>query len=269
VIGDKGILGTQARTCCAWIKTTSNQEQYVLSWGTAQAGQCWGIRIESNGTLSTGVYAGYVNTTTKVNDGQWHHIAVILKDDGSPTANEILLYIDGTVQSTTASSSQSVNTVASQDVMIGSILNAGALYKCYDGLLDEVCIYNRALEPNEINPESLPETGLVNHWTMDEAAGTVVHDSVSSYDGQLYNTTPVWAICEGTNYPKLTWQIPETDWVCPDGVYTEDLDYFVGQWLLDNCTTSNNYCGGVDINTSGKVDLEDWAIFAGWWLDGV
>jgi hypothetical protein len=79
----------------------------------------------------------------------------------------------------------------------------------------------------------------------------------------------IWAICEGTNYPRLQWQIPAGDWVCPDGVNVEDLDYFVRRWLMNNCTSSNNYCGGTDMNTSGGVDLADWAMFAEHWLEGL
>jgi hypothetical protein len=77
----------------------------------------------------------------------------------------------------------------------------------------------------------------------------------------------IWAICEGTNYPRLAWQIPAADFTCPDGVNIEDLDYFVQRWLLGDCTSSNN-CDGADMNGSGAVDFADFAIFAQHWLEG-
>ncbi len=92
---------------------------------------------------------------------------------------------------------------------------------------------------------------------------------LSTFTDAGWDFTNTWAICEGTNYPRLQWQIPEADWVCPDGVSLEDLDLFVGWWLMDDCTFDNNYCGGVDIDHSGVVDLADWAVFAGHWMDGV
>jgi hypothetical protein len=76
-----------------------------------------------------------------------------------------------------------------------------------------------------------------------------------------------WAICEGTNYPRLAWQIPEGDFACPDGVSVEDLDYFVERWLLDNCTSTNNYCGGADMDISSKVDLGDFFVLTQHWLE--
>jgi hypothetical protein len=77
-----------------------------------------------------------------------------------------------------------------------------------------------------------------------------------------------WAICEGTNYPRLQWQIPAGDWVCPDGVRVEDLAYFVQRWLLEDCVSSGN-CNGVDLDESNKVDIADFAILAANWQKGV
>jgi hypothetical protein len=84
-----------------------------------------------------------------------------------------------------------------------------------------------------------------------------------------WDFTTIWAICEGTNYPRLRWQIPAGDWVCPDGVNMEDISYFVQRWLESDCTSSNNYCGGADMDASGVVDFKDFALFASHWLEGV
>ncbi len=81
-----------------------------------------------------------------------------------------------------------------------------------------------------------------------------------------WDFTTVWAICEGTNYPRLLWQIPAADWVCPDGVNKEDLGYFAGRWLESDCGSSNN-CGGTDIDVSDTVDSADFALFASYWLN--
>ena len=61
-------------------------------------------------------------------------------------------------------------------------------------------------------------------------------------------TTPVWKICDGTNYPKLAWQHLPGDFVCPDGVDYYDLAIFTGQWLDD-----------------GIVNFLDFAVFANSW----
>ena len=79
----------------------------------------------------------------------------------------------------------------------------------------------------------------------------------------------MWAICEGTNYPRLLSQIPAGDLVCPDGVGVEDLNLLTLGWLSDDCGASNQFCGGADINASGAVDLADFAVFAGHWMEGI
>jgi len=73
--------------------------------------------------------------------------------------------------------------------------------------------------------------------------------------------TPIWKICEGTNYPKLAWQIPLSgDFVCPDGVEMNDLAVLVEQWLLEKLSADISPNGG-----DGFVDFADWAVFANAW----
>ena len=69
----------------------------------------------------------------------------------------------------------------------------------------------------------------------------------------------IWRMrCEGMNYPKLNWQvIPTADWVCPDGVDFADFAYFAEWWQTTGCDSSNNFCGGTDMDTSGTVDIFD------------
>jgi hypothetical protein len=89
-------------------------------------------------------------------------------------------------------------------------------------------------------------------------------------DETVYGTNNYWRMCvNGVDYPRLNWESIDGDFACPDGVNMEDLEYFVGRWLLDNCTSGNNYCGGGDVDSSGKVDLSDFAVLAGQWLEGI
>lgn len=123
----------------------------IVTWGAEANGQKWTFRVESNGTLGVGVWGGYIRTIAAVNDGQWHHVAAVLNDDGSPDVSEILLYIDGVVQTTSANNTQAIDTVPSQDAMIGTFENAGILGTWFAGQIDEVKIYNRALNEIEVH----------------------------------------------------------------------------------------------------------------------
>jgi len=80
-------------------------------------------------------------------------------------------------------------------------------------------------------------------------------------DETVNGTEDIWSICEGTNYPRLVWQIPAGDFVCPDGITLDDFLFFLEHWLDDNCDSSNDYCQGTDFDQSGTVDVIDLEIF--------
>ena len=80
-------------------------------------------------------------------------------------------------------------------------------------------------------------------------------------------TEDIWAICEGTNYPRLAWQIPPGDFVCPDGITIDDFVFFTEYWGQETCDLSNDHCQGTDLNHSGTVDTNDLEIFLENWLE--
>ncbi len=151
VVDYKGVWGKASRTCTAWIKANSTgKEQVILSWGNGANGQKWIVRVQADGKLAAAVWGGYIQGSVSVADGQWHHVAVVLADDGSPSVNEIKLYVDGIPQTVTSSSSQAINTVASQNVQMGSVYNGTAQASFFGGLLDEVRIYDVPLMGQQI-----------------------------------------------------------------------------------------------------------------------
>jgi hypothetical protein len=151
VSGYKGILGKNSRTCTVWIKTGgSPANMVIMDWGTAAAGQKWLFGIFTTGQLTIYTWAPYIQTNITVTDNQWHHVAAVLADDGTPDVSEIKLYVDGLLQATTVSSAQAINTLAAADVLIGAFDSAGTKGGYFNGLMDDVRIYNRALSSTEI-----------------------------------------------------------------------------------------------------------------------
>jgi len=122
----------------------------IVSWGNEVAGQKWMFRLQTDGRLGVVVWNGYIQSSVSVADGQWHHVAALLADDGSPSVNEIKLYVDGFPQTTTYSSTQPIDTLAGQDVQIGAFYNGSAQAGFFNGLLDDVRIYNLDLDENQI-----------------------------------------------------------------------------------------------------------------------
>ncbi len=82
-------------------------------------------------------------------------------------------------------------------------------------------------------------------------------------------TEDIWSICEGTNYPRLVWQITAGDFVCPDGITIDDFVFFIEHWGDETCDLSNDYCQGTDLDQSGTVDAGDLEILVDNWLAGL
>ncbi|MHC4619776.1 MAG: GLUG motif-containing protein [Planctomycetota bacterium] len=88
------------------------------------------------------------------------------------------------------------------------------------------------------------------------------------FAGETANgTEDIWDICEGTNYPRLVWQIGAADFMCPDGVSLVDFAFLAERWGDVCCACT--HCDGADLDFSGTVDWGDLKIFCGHWLEGI
>lgn len=151
ISGFKGVSGMHSRTCSAWVKTTASKDNPIITWGSPLAGQKWMFRVDPDGTLAVGVWNGYIKTQRKINDGHWHHAAVVLIDDYTPSVNEIELYIDGESETSAyANNTQAVNTSSAANVLIGARMDGLSSKSFYAGFIDDVRIYTRALSAAEI-----------------------------------------------------------------------------------------------------------------------
>jgi hypothetical protein len=90
----------------------------------------------------------YVTDSKSVtNDGQWHFVV------GQRTGTTLQIYVDGNLEGTTTiPATYNLSGTSQHDAYIGAMTNNadGSLYKLFNGLIDEVHIYNRALTQGEI-----------------------------------------------------------------------------------------------------------------------
>jgi len=144
--GWEGIAGTNSRTVCAWAKTEATGD--IVSWGEEAAGKRWLFCINSIGGLRVDVYGGYIKTTDfDLRDGVWHHVAAVLPT-GHTNVTDVEFYVDGIKVTNTLSSSRTINTGSVAKVRIG-VLNE-TNYRWFNGLIDDVRIYNRPLSQDDI-----------------------------------------------------------------------------------------------------------------------
>ena len=112
----------------------NNNRMYRLGVSSAEKA---GFYVSVDGTANTAV----VSTTT-VADGAWHHIAGVFDN-----ANDLIyIYVDGSANGTPVAH---VGNISSQteEFSIGGFNTASSLF---DGLIDEVAVFNRVLTPTEI-----------------------------------------------------------------------------------------------------------------------
>ncbi|EDN70454.1 VCBS [Beggiatoa sp. PS] len=188
----------------AWINTAySGSGQGILVSNDADSSWELGekaFHVTSSGTLQfVGWGNGYIKGSTAVNDGQWHHVAVVW----DYTAGSGKIYLDGADDTDTGGT----NYVASNANNAGDTLkiaysnfNSSEAPNYFNGGIDEVRVWNTARSQAEIQAYMKStlkgtESNLVAYYQLDESSGTTATDTTGNYDGTL-NGDPTWGVSD-------------------------------------------------------------------------
>ena len=186
-----GVLdfGTGDMTISSWIKFRSLAN--AMAWigkNFTGSGAGYGMRLNSslqptfwlgNGTASTEIAYPQVLAA-----GQWYNIIGVRKD------GVMTIYLNGMTGSTTGVQASSVSNTGA--LQIGSRLTSLAFCDCS---IDELRMYNRALDPMEVNQLYNFAPGPVGYWDFEEGQGSVVNDkSTYGNNGMWTGTGSKWGI---------------------------------------------------------------------------
>jgi RNA polymerase sigma factor (sigma-70 family) len=142
-------------TLSAWIKTTTGDyywrrifdKSYDKGFALSVAGDWQSNDWRGRVSMEIGPGTHFAITKTKVNDGQWHHVATTF--DGT---NEVI-YLDGQIAGRTRWNRPGKAGTTDFDLVIGcnrSNLGADDIGKSFLGVIDEPMVWNRALSEQEI-----------------------------------------------------------------------------------------------------------------------
>ncbi|MCB9262390.1 MAG: T9SS type A sorting domain-containing protein [Flavobacteriales bacterium] len=194
-----GISGTNPRTVEAYIRTTANcdpnkggKQKVIVDWGTSSTGARFTSNILWGNALRVEVAGSGLSGQTAINDGIWHHVAVVY----NPSATlQLSLYVDG-ILDTAGNIPTTINTGSTVKVIIGQRVDGA---NPFDGDIDEVRIYNYARTDSAIKADMKASycqypTGLVAYYKLNEGTAngsnktkTTATDYISAKNGTLTN----------------------------------------------------------------------------------
>src|SRR4030042_578208 len=147
------------------------------------------VRLERGFSISRGVW---YPSSSSINYSQWQHIAVTYNEDD--ISNDPVIYINGVAQSLTEQEDPNgtASSDAAQKIAIGNRVESSS----FDGLIDEVIIYNDALTAEQVYQLYLE--GINNHTnstitasetTIGETWTCSVTPNDATEDGTTLNNT--------------------------------------------------------------------------------
>ena len=252
-----GILGSNARTIEAWIKTTtvtSSNQKVIVDWGSNGTGGRFTFCMLQNNSIRLEVGGNGIPGTLAVNNGVWRHVAAVY--DPSLSSNQVKLYIDGNLNAS-GNLTVAVNTAVGSNLRIGQRFDGVNLF---NGSIDEVRIWNVARTASEISANKNielcgPQPGLVAYYKLNEGVAggtntsisTVADSSGNGYNGTLTNFALTGTSSNFVTGATLTQNIINTVTVTDNTTLTANQTGATYQWL--DCNNANASISGATSQT--------------------
>jgi len=170
----------------AWINTTDTSSQFIVCEQTnAQNYKILGSVSSSKFTITTRksgtVYSA--SSTTSINDGNWHHVLATY-DNSTGTVKG---YVDGSEEISIATGGTSSGTFSVFDFCIGANKQGSSIYNPFNGKIDQVRFFNKALSSSEVTTlygETFASTTISTTDIFDDNSGVALYQ----LDGNALNS---------------------------------------------------------------------------------
>ena len=190
--GYKGIMGTQAFSIAAWVKTTNTAIGQIMHWGPPVNGERVEFRINGN-RLRISHGNGNVQGDTDLTDGEWYHVAVVVIDNASASSGDVTFYVNGQddTQVKTDPDTWNITVNPTLDLTIG--WRPTQQDRPFIGSMDDVVLYSKVLTPEDLenimSGNILPATGQAGSEAPAHEATDVPHDVILNWSPGLFATT--------------------------------------------------------------------------------
>lgn len=235
-----GPTGTLSRSVSFWVKTTntvSSSPVAAFDYGTATgAGDAFQVvwNYCSQGVGLDVSNQALIRSNACLENGAWHHIAVVMNATASTSYSNVAYYVDGTLQTAISCNVSGVN----------ATINTGTVYpitigtdpysntRHFLGTLDDFYLYNRALSSTEV-------LQLYNYTTcpIPIAGQTLVCPGITT----VYSISPITTA-------SYTWTLPG-GWTGSSSSNTISVTTGTNGGTISVAATSS--CGSFGTNTLG------------------
>lgn len=240
-------------TISFWVKYTATATSEIIE--KQDGGTFYQIRggATPRVQLDDGVIQEALYTSSTINDGTWHHLAMV-RDYGT----DIIWYVDGEYDSSKG-----------QDTA-GSLAGGTDLKVCYggsdfDGNMDELRMYNRSLSPQEIyylyasnmkkytnDTWSYEIDQEINATTPLDLGTYNLNGSIRDFNGNWNNTiNRKLTIIEQLTTLELNYNVSYFDNLYPEKICYTFLDGF--QFCFDNATIYGNLAIDGNLEVQGCI----------------
>lgn len=180
------------------------EQGYVLRAGIGSLGTPQ-ISFNIAGIDTLGNYASWqqvVSTGIPFNLNTWYHVA------GTYDGDSIRCYINGAIAGVTGFKG-TIRDSSAYNLSIGKLAYSGGGTRYWNGKIDEVRMWNRALSATELQTnmsqhiDPSAQTGLIGYWRFNEGSGSTFSDlSGNNLSGSLSGTA--WSTVVPFNIPVPT-----------------------------------------------------------------